>query len=119
MRKHLIALAATAAAAFATSASALPEHRFETLRFAPSVQWIFDLERAAPEYVAAQRVEVRSDPEPDAIITGVLHRGELFRAAGRTGDGWVAVVRDGVIQGYVSEGVVAALSTPRAYAALR
>jgi hypothetical protein len=118
MRKPVIALA-VAAASLATAAQALPEHRFETLRFAPSVQWIFDLERAAPDYVAAQRVEVRSDPEPDAIITGILHRGETFQAAGRTGDGWVAVMRDGVVQGYVSEGVVAALGSPRAYAALR
>ena len=118
VRKTVFALAATAAA-IATSAYALPESRFETLRFAPTVQWIFDLERAAPEYVAAQRVEVRSDPEPDAIITGVLHRGQVFRVAGRTGDGWVAVEEGGVIQGYVSEGVVAALGSPRAYAIVR
>jgi hypothetical protein len=73
------------------------------------VQWIRDLERAAPQYVAAQRIEVRSDPEAEGRITAILHRGEVFEAAGQTGDGWVAVARDGVIVGYVPDDLIGAV----------
>jgi hypothetical protein len=39
----------------------------------------------------------------------ILHRGQTLQVAGRTQDGWVAVAENGVIQGYVSEGVVGAV----------
>lgn len=113
MRKHVLALAA-AVAALGTTAAAAPLHGHQ-LSWAPGVQWNFRLARAPEQYVAARRLEIRSDPEPDAIVTGILHRGEVFRAAGRTEDGWVAVMADGVVQGYVSEGVVGALGA-RPYA---
>jgi len=104
MRRHALALAASVAALTAIGLPA--QARYAAREFAPGVQWIYALERAAPTYVAAKRIEVRSDPEPDGSITMILHRGQTLEVAGRTQDGWVAVAQNGVIQGYVSEGVV-------------
>ena len=108
MRKHALALAASVAALTVIGLPA--QARYAPREFARGVQWIYDLERAAPTYVAAKRIEVRSDPEPDGLITMILHRGQTLEVAGRTQDGWVAVAENGVIRGYVSEGVVGAVA---------
>jgi hypothetical protein len=104
MRKHAIALAASVAALAAPAYANTQGHEY-----GPGVQWQRYLERAAPQYVTAQRIEVRSDPEAEGRITAILRRGEVVEAAGQTGDGWVAVARDGVIIGFVPDDLVAAV----------
>lgn len=110
MRTHALALAAAVAA---LAAAALPaQAKVPHPEFAPGVLQTWYLTKAAPTYRANQRIEVRADPDPQSPITMILHRGEVFDAAAQTEDGWVAVAEDGVVKGYVFNGVVSSLGYP-------
>jgi hypothetical protein len=104
------ALSIAAAAAFlATAAPPAAQAHGRHLAYAPHVMWSWYLTKSAPAYVANRRIEVRTDPDPNAPRTMVLHRGDVMDAAGQTEDGWVAVAENGVVRGYVFTGVVSPL----------
>jgi hypothetical protein len=107
MRKHAIALAASAAALIAAAAPVAAQARYARPAFAPGVQWAQYLVPTHAEYLALQRFDLRSDPDPEARITGTLHRGETYQAAGLTEDGWVAIAENGVVVGYAPDSVLA------------
>jgi hypothetical protein len=110
MRTHALVLAASVAALAAAAPAA--QARVPHPQFAPGVLQAWWLAKAAPTYRADHRIEVRADPERDSPVTMILHRGDVFNAAAQTEDGWVAVAQDGVVQGYVFNGVVSALDYP-------
>lgn len=57
-------------------------------------------------YSGAGRVNVRAAPNASAPVVDRLRASEPFEAAGAVAGGWLAVVEDGLIQGYVSRSVV-------------
>ena len=100
---------AAAAAVIATAVPLAADAHGRHLTYAPHVMWSWYLTKAAPAYAANRRVEVRTDPDPNAPTTMTLHRGDVVEAAGQTEDGWVAVAENGVVRGYVFTGVVSPL----------
>lgn len=57
-------------------------------------------------FAANGGVNLRAAPNSSAPIIAKLREGEQIEAAGAVAGGWLAVTRDGWIQGYVSRGVV-------------
>lgn len=77
------------------------------LRYARGVQRIYTaFEPAAPAYVAAGRVNIRSAPTPGAPVVNRLRAGDQIQVAGRVNGGWLAVEEDGWVQGYVAAAAV-------------
>jgi hypothetical protein len=54
----------------------------------------------------ASRVNVRAAPNASAAVVDRLQAGEEIEVAGAVAGGWLAVIEDGYIQGYVASAVV-------------
>ena len=57
-------------------------------------------------YTANSRINMRAGPSTNAAVVDRLRPGEEIEVAGGVAGGWLAVIEDGWIQGYVSRGVV-------------
>lgn len=57
-------------------------------------------------YAANGRINMRAAPNTSAAIVDRLQDGEEIEVGGAVAGGWLAVIQDGYIQGYVSRGVV-------------
>jgi surface antigen len=68
-----------------------------------SAQWVGGAEG---DYVASARTNVRAAPNNNAAVVDRLQAGERVSIAGAVPNGWLAVVEDGLIRGYVSLSVV-------------
>lgn len=80
---------------------------FEDLRWSRGVErQRVRFEPADAAYRAASRVNLRAGPSTSTPVVGQLQAGETFDVAGQTRSGWLAVERDGWVQGYVSASVV-------------
>lgn len=75
-------------------------------RFAEGVAAATRVSSLGGTYSASNRVNVRAAPNASAAIVDRLRAGEQFEVAGAAAGGWLAVVEDGLIQGYVSRSVV-------------
>jgi surface antigen len=75
-------------------------------RFAEGVSAATRVSSVGGTYAAANRVNVRAAPNANAAIVDRLRAGEEFEVAGAAVGGWLAVVEDGLIQGYVARSVV-------------
>jgi surface antigen len=74
-------------------------------RFAEGVTPAVRTSSAGGTYAANNRINMRAAPYADAAIVDRLQPGERFEVAGQVAGGWLAVVEDGRIQGYVSRSV--------------
>ncbi|MBL8773656.1 MAG: SH3 domain-containing protein [Phenylobacterium sp.] len=74
-------------------------------RFAEGVTPAVRTSSAGGTYAANGRINMRAAPNAQAAIVDRLQSGERFEAAGAVAGGWLAVVEDGLIQGYVSRSV--------------
>lgn len=75
-------------------------------RFAEGVKAASRVSSVGGTYTASNRVNVRAAPNTSAAIVDRLRAGEEFEVAGAAAGGWLAVIEDGLIQGYVSRSVV-------------
>lgn len=75
-------------------------------RFAEGVAPAVRVSSHGGGHVAPGRVNVRSAPNAEAPIVDRLRPGEQFEVAGAAAGGWLAIVEDGLIQGYVARSVV-------------
>lgn len=75
-------------------------------RFAEGVAPAMRVSSQGGVFVSPGRVNVRSAPSAQATVVDRLQPGEAFEAAGAAAGGWLAIVEDGLIQGYVSRSVV-------------
>lgn len=57
-------------------------------------------------YMANGRVNMRAAPNTSAAVVDRLQDGEEVEVGGSVAGGWLAVIEDGLVQGYVSRGVV-------------
>jgi surface antigen len=57
-------------------------------------------------YAANGRINVRAAPNTSAAVIDRLQDGEEIEIGGAVAGGWLAVIEEGFIQGYVSRGVV-------------
>lgn len=57
-------------------------------------------------YTAGSRINMRAAPSTSAAVVDRLQADEPFEVAGAVAGGWLAVIEDGFIQGYVSRSVV-------------
>lgn len=74
-------------------------------RFADGVASATRTSSAGGTYAANGRINMRAAPSANAAVVDRLRAGERFEAAGVVSGGWLAVVEDGLIQGYVSRSV--------------
>lgn len=74
-------------------------------RFAEGVTPAVRAGDAGGTYAASGRINVRAAPSASAPVVDRLRHDETFEAAGSVGGGWLAVVEDGMIQGYVARSV--------------
>ena len=72
------------------------------LRYARGVQRVYNgMNSVGPEYIAESRVNLRAAPTTSSAILGSLTPRQTVRVAGEV-DGWLAVERNGQVQGYAS-----------------
>lgn len=57
-------------------------------------------------YVANGRINMRAAPNTGAAVVDRLQEGEEIEVGGTVAGGWLAVIEGGLVQGYVSRGVV-------------
>jgi surface antigen len=57
-------------------------------------------------YASSSRINMRAAPNATARVVDRLQANEPFEVAGAVAGGWLAVIEDGFIQGYVSRSVV-------------
>jgi surface antigen len=57
-------------------------------------------------YASSNRINMRAAPNTSAAVVDRLQADEPFEIAGAVAGGWLAVIEDGFIQGYVSRSVV-------------
>ena len=57
-------------------------------------------------FAGAGRVNIRAAPNASAPVVDRLQAGEEIEVAGLVAGGWLAVIEDGYIQGYVARSVV-------------
>lgn len=74
-------------------------------RFAEGIAPATRTSSAGGTYAANGRINMRAAPSAQAAVVDRLQAGERFEVAGTAGGGWLAVVEDGLIQGYVSSSV--------------
>lgn len=60
-------------------------------------------------YAATSRINMRAAPNTSAAVVDRLQPDEPFEVAGAVAGGWLAVIENGFIQGYVSRSVVRAV----------
>ncbi|MFZ5721246.1 MAG: glycine zipper domain-containing protein [Pseudomonadota bacterium] len=75
-------------------------------RFADGVEPAVRVSSQGGPHLAPGRVNVRAAPNTQAPVVDRLRPGETFEVAGAAAGGWLAIVEDGLIQGYVSRSVV-------------
>ncbi|MBI1198922.1 MAG: SH3 domain-containing protein [Phenylobacterium sp.] len=75
-------------------------------RFADGVTPAFRVNDAGGAYAANGRINMRSGPSTSYAVVDRLRSGEQVEVAGEVAGGWLAVVEDGLIQGYVSRSVM-------------
>lgn len=75
-------------------------------RFAEGVTPAVRVSSVGGGFVADGRVNLRAAPSSTAPIVERLEPGARLEAAGAVAGGWLAVMEDGFIRGYVSRGVV-------------
>ena len=75
-------------------------------RFASGVTPASRVSSQGGPYAGAARVNVRAGPSASAAVIDRLRAGEQIEVAGSVAGGWLAVVEDGMIQGYVASSVV-------------
>lgn len=75
-------------------------------RFADGVTPAQRVSNVGGTYVASGRINMRAAPNTNAAIVDRLQDGEEIEVAGAAAGGWLAVVEGGLVQGYVSRGVV-------------
>lgn len=75
-------------------------------RYAQGVTVASRVSTAGGAYAGAGRVNVRAAPNTSAPVVDRLQPNETFEVAGAVAGGWLAVVEDGFIQGYVARSVV-------------
>lgn len=78
-------------------------------RFADGVTPAFRVSDAGGAYAANGRINMRSGPSTSYAVVDRLRAGEQVEVAGEVAGGWLAVVEDGLIQGYVSRSVMSPL----------
>lgn len=61
---------------------------------------------AGGTYVANGRINMRAAPNTGAAVVDRLQAGEEVEVVGAVAGGWLAVIESGLVQGYVSRGVV-------------
>jgi surface antigen len=71
------------------------------LRYARGVDRVYDLRPAAPAYTAPGKVNLRTAPDAQGRVIDQLRPGEEVRVAGQS-NGWLAVIEDGRVEGYVA-----------------
>ncbi|WP_296594841.1 glycine zipper domain-containing protein [Phenylobacterium sp.] len=74
-------------------------------RFAEGVTPAVRASSAGGTYAANGRINVRAAPSSNAAVVDRLRADEEFEVAGVVAGGWLAIVEDGLIQGYVSRSV--------------
>lgn len=75
-------------------------------RYAPGVAPAVRVSSLGGVFVANSRVNVRAAPKGDAAVMDRLQPGEEIDVAGTVSGGWLAVLQQGEIQGYVSRSVM-------------
>ena len=75
-------------------------------RFAEGVAPATRVSSMGGMYAANGRINMRAAPNTSAAIVDRLQDGEEIEIGGAVAGGWLAVIQDGYIQGYVSRGVV-------------
>lgn len=75
-------------------------------RYAQGVTVATRVSTVGGTYAASSRINLRAAPNTDAPVVDRLQPGEPFEVAGAVAGGWLAVIEDGFIQGYVSRSVV-------------
>jgi surface antigen len=73
-------------------------------RYAEGVAPAARTSSASGTFAASARVNMRAAPSAEGVIVDRLQAGERFEVAGAAGS-WLAVVEDGLIQGYVARSV--------------
>lgn len=75
-------------------------------RYAQGVTVASRVSTAGGTYASASRINMRAAPNTSAAVVDRLQANEPFEVAGAVAGGWLAVVEDGLIQGYVARSVV-------------
>lgn len=75
-------------------------------RYAEGVSPATRVSNAGGTYVATGRINMRAAPNTSAPIVDRLQDGEEIQIGGSAAGGWLAVIEGGLVQGYVSRGVV-------------
>lgn len=75
-------------------------------RFAEGVTPAFRVSSAGGIYAAEGKINMRAAPTTQSAVVDRLRPGEQIEVAGAVAGGWLAVIEDGVIQGYVADSVV-------------
>lgn len=71
-------------------------------RFADGVTPASRVSSVGGTYSATSRVNVRAAPNTSSPVVDRLRVGEQFQSTGTANGGWLAMVEDGLVQGYVS-----------------
>jgi len=74
-------------------------------RYAQGVSVANRVSNTGGTYSATSRVNMRAAPNTSAAVVDRLRADETFEVAGAVAGGWLAVIEDGFIQGYVSRTV--------------
>lgn len=75
-------------------------------RYAQGVAVANRVSTVGGSYAASSRINMRAAPNTSAAVVDRLQADEPFDVAGAVAGGWLAVIEDGFIQGYVSRSVV-------------
>lgn len=75
-------------------------------RYAEGVRAASRVGDAGGSYAGSGRINMRAAPNTSAAVVDRLQPNEPFEVAGAVAGGWLAVIEDGFIQGYVSRSVV-------------
>ncbi|MBU1376468.1 MAG: glycine zipper 2TM domain-containing protein [Alphaproteobacteria bacterium] len=75
-------------------------------RYAQGVTATTRVSTVGGTYAASNRINMRAAPSTSAAVVDRLQPDEPFEVAGAVAGGWLAVIEDGFIQGYVARSVV-------------
>lgn len=75
-------------------------------RFAPGIAAATRASNVGGTYTANGRINMRAAPNTGAAVVDRLQDGEEIEVGGSVAGGWLAVIEGGLVQGYVSRGVV-------------
>jgi len=75
-------------------------------RYAQGVTVASRVSSVGGTYAASSRINMRAAPNTSAAVVDRLQPDEPFEVAGAVAGGWLAVIDDGFIQGYVARSVV-------------